>query len=287
MIRIKKFFIPDQKESSFKTILGHKTSRSSTLEHFLLALLVKVYMRNRSINFGVKNLRLVNPHRNFIIQKVVKSISTNELDKIISQIGEDEFDEEYINIIVNKTPGKTVKAKKAIKALIRSNDPIELPALPPPAHMPDDTQPRTPEKGEGGLKSTDPTPAVEPLTVEKLQEMMTEYGPKDKMSEKHRKTLSLFGFNIDGRKKKSALETLMEISNLVFNDITELKADMDTKSFTNQKLQNLAPLKSRLKKAGVVRPAEPTKVEKPKSAGGGGARPKVSMATGAGWQKRK
>jgi hypothetical protein len=44
----------------------------------------------------------------------------------------DEFDEEDINVIVNKTPGKTVKEKKAIKALIRSNDPIELPALPPP-----------------------------------------------------------------------------------------------------------------------------------------------------------
>jgi len=162
----------------------------------------------------------------------------------------DEFDEEDINIIVNKTPGKTVKEKKAIKASIRSNDPIDLPALPPPAHMPDDTQPRAPVKGEGGLKSTDPTPAIEPLTVEKLEEMMTEYGPTDKMSEKHRKTLSLFGINIDGKKKKSAIETLMEISHQVFGDITELKADMDTKSFTNQKLQNLAPLKSRLKKAG-------------------------------------
>ena len=95
MIRIKKFFIPNQKKDSFQTILGHKTSRSSTLEHFLLALLVKVYMRNKSINFGVKNLHLTNPHRHFIVQKILKSISTNELDKIISQIGEDEFDEEY------------------------------------------------------------------------------------------------------------------------------------------------------------------------------------------------
>jgi hypothetical protein len=45
---------------------------------------------------------------------------------------QDEFNEEDINTIVNKTPGKTGKEKKAIKALIRSNDPIELPALPLP-----------------------------------------------------------------------------------------------------------------------------------------------------------
>jgi hypothetical protein len=97
---------------------------------------------------------------------------------------------------------------------------------------------------------------------------------------------------IDGRKNASAIDLLNELIELVASgtDIlttsSKLLGDIRSKPYsTIPKLQNLAPLKSR-KKATVVRPAEATKVEKPKSAGGGGA-PKVTMTRGAGWQKRK
>ena len=66
---------------------------------------------------------------------------------------QDEFDEEEVNRIVKNTPGKTNKERKELKALLRSNDPIELPALPPPVPG-KSSPPITPRKDDdGGLKS--------------------------------------------------------------------------------------------------------------------------------------
>ena len=122
---------------------------------------------------------------------------------------------------------------KDIKSLIRSSEPIELPALPPPSHMPGKSSPpSTPRKDGDELRPTDPTPAIPPLTVERVNEMMTEYGPKDKMSEKHRKTLNLYGIKVDGRRNDSAIDLLATISNEILKDTNELKATMDTKSMS-------------------------------------------------------
>jgi hypothetical protein len=190
---------------------------------------------------------------------------------------QDEFDDEEINKIVKiTTPSQTNKERKEIKALLRSNDPIEPPALPPPVPG-KSSPPSTPRQEEGGLKSTDPTPSFPPLTVEKLNEMAIEYGPAEKMSEKHRKTLSLYGIKIDGRISKSAIDLLSDISNEVVQSGGKLLADIRRMS----------------SKAEATRPSEPTRPSQPtapKKAGGGGGpslSKQVSMTRGAGWQKRK
>jgi len=107
--------------------------------------------------------------------------------------------------------------------------------------------------------------------------MAIEYGPAEKMSEKHRKTLSLYGIKIDGRISKSAIDLLSDISNEVVQSGGKLLADIRRMS----------------SKAEATRPSEPTRPSQPtapKKAGGGGGpslSKQVSMTRGAGWQKRK
>jgi hypothetical protein len=190
----------------------------------------------------------------------------------------DEFDDEDINKIVNKTPGKTNKEKKVLKSLIHSNEPIEPPALPPPSHMPGKSSPpSTPRKDGDELRPTDPTPAFPPLTVEKLNEMVTEYQPNEKMSEKHRKTLNLYGIKVDGRRNVSAMDLLNDITEEIIKKGGQLLADTKSKPFSD--------------KAGKTDAERPTeKIEPPKApkkSGGGGPKltNKVSMARGAGWKR--
>jgi hypothetical protein len=214
----------------------------------------------------------VKPKGQLLVEQIIELKDTNpsKAEQKRKEL-QDEFNDEEINRIVKTaTPNQTNKERKKIKALLRSNEPIEPPALPPlvPGKS---SPPSTPRQEEGGLKSTDPTPSFPPLTVEKLNEMAVEYGPTEKMSEKHRKTLSLYGIKVDGRISKSAIDLLSDISSEVVASGGQLLADIRRMS----------------SKAEATRPSEPTA---PKKAGGGGGpslSKKVSMTRGAGWQKRK
>ena len=91
----------------------------------------------------------------------------------------------------------------------------------------------TPKQLDLELQPDDETPAppslkLEPLTVEKLNEMKQEYKGKQVLTPAHRKTLSLHGFHVNGR--KNALDQLAEATEAISKATTKLKGEMNTKS---------------------------------------------------------
>ena len=103
--------------------------------------------------------------------------------------------------------------------------------------------------------------------MDKLNEMAVEYGPTEKMSEKHRKTLSLYGVKVDGRKSKSAIDLISDITNEVVASGGQLLADIRRMS----------------SKSEATRPSEPTASKKGMGGGGPSLSKKVSMARG--WKR--
>jgi hypothetical protein len=134
---------------------------------------------------------------------------------------------EQIKNLVNNSP----KAKEVFTAKQRKKIKEEL----------DDDNPLTdwveasitPKKLDSELQPDDETPPppslkLEPLTIEKIDEMKQQYTGKQKLNEAHRKTLSLHGFHIDGR--KNAIDQLAEATEAISKATTTLKGEMNTKS---------------------------------------------------------
>lgn len=122
MINVKKIFrqISTKKQQGFSKIIGYSTSRAKTLEYLLLAVLVKAYMQSKKIAFGTKNLKITSKsQQDFLQNKVSKNSSLQEVNDLIAQIGEDEFDETYYaGLIANLFANETILYENAIKLLL-------------------------------------------------------------------------------------------------------------------------------------------------------------------------
>ncbi len=149
-----------------------------------------------------------------------------EAEKIREEMRK-KLSKEQIKNLVNNSP----KAKEVFTAKQRKKIKEEL----------DDDNPLTdwvetsltPKKLDSELQPDDETPAppslkLEPLTIEKLNEMKEEYTGKQRLKEEHRKTLNLHGFHIDGR--KNAIDQLAEATEAISKSTTKLKGEMNTKS---------------------------------------------------------
>jgi len=149
-----------------------------------------------------------------------------EAEKIREEMRK-KLSKEQIKNLVNNSP----KAKEVFTAKQRKKIKEEL----------DDDNPLTdwvetsltPKKLDSELQPDDETPVppslkLEPLTIEKLNEMKEEYTGKQRLKEEHRKTLNLHGFNVNGR--KNAIDQLAEATEAISKSTTKLKGEMNTES---------------------------------------------------------
>lgn len=122
MINVKKIFkqFSNKKSQGFSKIIGYSTSRAKTLEYLLLAVLIKAYMQSKKIAFGTKNLKITSKsQQDFLQNKVSKNSSLQEVNDLIAQIGEDEFDETYYaGLIVKLFPNENILYENAVKLLL-------------------------------------------------------------------------------------------------------------------------------------------------------------------------
>ncbi len=174
-----------------------------------------------------------------------------------------EFNDDDLNRMVKNSPVKlTQKQSKEIKGILRSESAIGGPT-PSPAKS---------GKGKSELGSNEKTPAPPPLTIEKIHELSSSYKKGEKLTEKDRETLSLFGHKIRANAAKDALT--------IFEEILQ-NSDQNTKDIiaTGQKLNSDIN-----KTMALPRAEEPIKPGK-SAAGGGGPSKTVNTkrGTGANW----